>query len=151
MYLTKNMHNFEAIKDTILYYGAGCLPVDLWSALTNIDLIIPYWHVVSDADLPHISGMYKWRSPKQFLKDIEHLLAYYEPVSLEQIIKKVYGGKKFKKPSFIATFDDGFREIYEIIAPILFKKGVPAVFFLTTEAIDNQMLLYPQKKSLFLK
>lgn len=142
---------FKSIKQAFAYRISGCIPPRLWSSLCNIDLVVPYWHLASDDELAHVSGIYSYRNCEQFSRDIEYLLKHYEPVSLAQVIAKIDRGDKFKKPSFIATFDDGFREVYEVIAPILFKKGVPAIFFITTLALDNRELLYPQKKRLLLK
>ncbi len=48
------------------------------------------------------------------------------------------------------TFDDGLREQYEFVAPILLKEGVSAVFFITTDFLDNRKLFYRMKISLLL-
>jgi peptidoglycan/xylan/chitin deacetylase (PgdA/CDA1 family) len=49
------------------------------------------------------------------------------------------------------SFDDGFREVYEIVAPILAEVGVPAGVFVITSAVDNHLLCYTQKKSLLIR
>jgi hypothetical protein len=49
--------------------------------------------------------------------------------------------------AFMLSFDDGFREMHDIVAPILREKGVPAVFFLNSGFIDNRRLCYLQKAS----
>ena len=58
------------------------------------------------------------------------------------------GDYRLPKRCFLPTFDDGFREIYDLVAPLLYEKGVPSVFFPITAAIDNRELCYPQKMSL---
>lgn len=128
----------------------SCIPIDLWHRLTSVNLLVPHWHVVSDKHLPHISGLYQFRTVQQFKADLEFFLRSYTPVSLEDVISHLDGLRELPKRCFLPTFDDGFREIYDVIAPILFEKGIPAVFFLTTAAIDNHELCYPQKKSLLL-
>jgi peptidoglycan/xylan/chitin deacetylase (PgdA/CDA1 family) len=82
---------------------------------------------------------------------LNFFLRHYEPVCLNDVIAHLHGFAKLPKRCFIPTFDDGFREIYEVIAPILFKKGIPAVYFLVTSTIDNRELCYLQKKSLIIK
>ena len=52
--------------------------------------------------------------------------------------------------SFIITFDDGFREVYDIVLPILLENKISATAFLTTNFIDNKELGYPNKKSLLI-
>jgi peptidoglycan/xylan/chitin deacetylase (PgdA/CDA1 family) len=49
------------------------------------------------------------------------------------------------------TFDDGLREIYDVIAPILLEKGVPATFFISSAFLDNRILCYQHKASLLVE
>lgn len=127
------------------------IPLSIWHRLLDIELVIPHWHVVSDQSLDHISGIYKYRNQRQFKEDLEFFLRYYTPISLADIIKHLDGFRRLPKRCFLPTFDDGFREIYDIIAPILQTHGIPAAFFLITSLIDNHVLGYPQKKSLLIR
>lgn len=144
------MNLFKILKHEAFSHIASLIPVTIWHEITRTKIIIPRWHVTSDSALPHIEGIYKFRKPMLFKKDLDFLLKYYEPISLGELIKSLDFNNEFKSRRFLATFDDGFREIYDVIAPILYKLGVPAIFFLTTSAIDNQMLTYDQKKSLII-
>ncbi|OGL43429.1 MAG: hypothetical protein A2W05_00355 [Candidatus Schekmanbacteria bacterium RBG_16_38_10] len=127
------------------------IPLDLWHKLLEIDLVLPYYHIISDQDIPHVSGLYKFRSISQFKADMEFFLRFYTPVSLQDVISYLDGVRKLPKRCFLLTFDDGFREIYDIVAPILQSQGMPAVFFLITAAVDNHKLCSPQKKSLLIR
>lgn len=144
------MKLFERPKHELFAHVVSLVPVTIWHELIKTNLIIPRWHVVSDSYLPHIEGTYRFRTLMQFNKDLNFLLKYYEPISLSELIKSLDLNNKFKSRRFLATFDDGFREQYDVIAPILYQLGVPAVFFLTTSLIDNKKLAYPQKKSLLI-
>lgn len=127
------------------------LPPPAWHKLLDIHLVIPHWHIVGNQALPHICGLYQYRNEKQFTADIEYFLKYYKPISLQDLIQYLDGCGQLPKMCFLPTFDDGFKEVYEIIAPILIKNGVTGVFFLTSSAIDNKVLLYPQRKSLIIQ
>lgn len=48
----------------------------------------------------------------------------------------------------LLTFDDGLREIKDVVAPILLRRGIPAVFFVTTGFIDNRGMQRSFKASL---
>lgn len=136
------------------YWGpiiCSLVPLELWHRLLEIELVIPHWHLVSDREVAHVSGLYKFRNMRQFKADLEFFLRFYKSVSLQDVISYLDGIGRLPKRCFLLTFDDGFREIYDIIAPVLHAKGVPAVFFLTTSFIDNRELGYPQKKSLLIK
>lgn len=126
------------------------IPLEIWHRLLNIQLVLPHWHVVSAQEIAHVSGIYKFRDIKQFKEDIEFFLRFYTPVSLQDIIKNLEGFGRLPKRCFMPTFDDGFCEVYDIVAPVLSEKGIPAVFFLITSTIDNHELCYPQKKSLLI-
>lgn len=113
--------------------------------------MVPRWHVVSDQDLEHVSGLFKFRNLHQFKEDVEFFLRSYIPVSIQDVMSHLDGARRLPGRCFLATFDDGFREIYDVVAPVLYAQGVPAVFFLTTSAIDNRDLCYPQKKSILIR
>jgi len=50
----------------------------------------------------------------------------------------------------LLTFDDGLKEMKTVVAPILKKRNIPAVFFLTTDFIDNKDLFFRNKISLLI-
>jgi peptidoglycan/xylan/chitin deacetylase (PgdA/CDA1 family) len=127
------------------------VPLDIWHRLLDVDLLLPHWHLASDDNLPHIRGLYKYRTVAQFKSDIEFFLRSYVPVSLMDVVRHLDASGTLPKRCFLPTFDDGFREIYDHVAPILHRHGVPAVFFLITTAVDNNELCYPHKKSLLLQ
>lgn len=124
------------------------VPLEVWHRLLGIELVLPYYHVVSDQKLAHVSGLFRYRSVRQFKADVEFFLRFYTPVSLQDIICHLDGTARLPKRCFLLTFDDGFREIFDVVAPILKAQGVPAVFFLTTSVVDNRQLCYQQKQSL---
>lgn len=127
------------------------VPLRLWHRLLGVELVLPYWHVVSNEDLPHISGLYRYRAVREFKADLEFFLRYYTPVSLQDVLNHLTGDGALPKRCFLPTFDDGFREVHQVIAPLLRTLGVPAVFFVITSVVDNHELCYPQKKSLLIR
>ncbi|KMQ69457.1 hypothetical protein ACM39_03410 [Chryseobacterium sp. FH2] len=48
----------------------------------------------------------------------------------------------------LLTFDDGFREFYDIVAPVLERKGIYSINFINPCFIDNQELMFRCKASL---
>lgn len=127
------------------------VPLDFWHRLLKVKLVLPYYHVVSDQQVAHISGLYKFRSLRQFKADVEFFLRFYTPISLQDVIRHLDGTGRLPKRCFLLTFDDGFREIYDVVAPVLYAQGIPAVFFLITSVLDNRQLCSPQKKSLLIR
>ena len=114
------------------------------------ECLLPYYHVVSDESIPHVSPLYFFRSVDQFKADIDHLLRRGRAISLGEFLDSVQATGVAPKRSFLLTFDDGFRETYDVVMPILIAKGVPAVFFLTSATLDNCEMCHHQKISLLL-
>jgi peptidoglycan/xylan/chitin deacetylase (PgdA/CDA1 family) len=70
---------------------------------------------------------------------------------LNNLLDSIKNGNLLPKHAFLLTFDDGFREINDIVAPILQKKGIPATFFINTAFIDNKELCYQHKASILIE
>lgn len=104
--------------------------------------ILPFYHIVGDHEMPHIKHLYRAKSIDAFKKDLEYYLKYYELVDLEEL-----NTKTSSQPKLHLTFDDGFRECFDIIRPILLEYGVPATFFINSGFIDNKDLMYRCKAS----
>lgn len=127
------------------------VPLSLWRRLAGMDLVVPHWHLVGDRDVPHVGELYGFRTARQFGEDLEFFLRHFKPVTLQDVIRHAEGTARLAGPCFLPTFDDGFREIHEVVAPMLRRRGVPAAFFLTTSVLDNRDLAVPQRKSLLLR
>ncbi|MBK9043176.1 MAG: polysaccharide deacetylase family protein [Saprospiraceae bacterium] len=72
------------------------------------------------------------------------LLKHYHPVLLTEKLSL----DSNLKDQFLLSFDDGLKECYEIILPILLKKNLKAIFFINTGFLDNKALFYRFKISL---
>jgi len=107
--------------------------------------------MVTNEDVPHLSHLYRFKKINQFSDDLDFLLRNYSPTSLTDVIKCVRGGDVLPPGCILLTFDDGFREIYDIVAPILLTKGFPATFFLSSAFLDNRELCYLHKASLLVE
>lgn len=112
---------------------------------TSAPVFLPFYHVVSNQQLPHILN-YPYLNEKQFEKELDYFLKSFTPVSLEELYNNPHTNKKI----FHLSFDDGLRECAEIAAPILLKKGVPATFFINSGFVDNKALFHRYKASLVL-
>ena len=115
-----------------------------------IPFIIPYHHLVSDEPLPYIKTLYDFKNSGQFEADLDFLLRHFEPVSLTGLISEAQGERTSGKKKFLVTFDDGLRQAYEIAAPILLRKGIPAALFINPGFVDNREIFYDLKKGLIL-
>ena len=119
--------------------------------LTSKKIFLPFYHAVSDVSLPHIKHLYPVKNSADFIQDLEYLCKYFKPVAIDELLEIVNEGKPVEKPVFHLTFDDGLSQFYDVVAPILSDKGIPATVFLNSAFIDNQGLFYRYKISLLIE
>lgn len=138
----------------ILFYTLGKIlkvtPLKLFTTLTRQNTVFPFYHAVSNSNPVHIKHLYKVRTEKDFEKDLDFLLKNFKPIYYTDITSTIYN-KTRRKNSFLLSFDDGLREFYDVAAPILKRKGIPATCFLNTEFIDNKNLFYRYKASILVE
>jgi len=105
------------------------------------NILLPFYHNVNDENPVYTSYLFAIPTVQKFIEDLDYLCRRYEPVDLATVIDCVENNRTLPKRSFHLTFDDGFRELYDPIAPILLQKGIPATFFVCSSAVDNRALL----------
>jgi peptidoglycan/xylan/chitin deacetylase (PgdA/CDA1 family) len=140
-----------SIYKKIFFKASSFIPVELLQKTREMELLLPYEHLVSDERLKHLSHLYPYKNKREFIKDLDYLLSKFNPLNPQDLVSCIKTGKPVPPKSFLLSFDDGLREIYDIVAPILSQKGIPAIFFLNPAFIDNQQLFYRFKLSLIVE
>ena len=81
-------------------------------------------------------------SVDNFKRQMQYLSEKYNVISLEKFIE--YHKKKISPPknSVVITFDDGYRDNYEHVYPILKKYRLPAAVFIATDAVEKNELFW---------
>lgn len=118
---------------------------------SGIRCITPFYHIISDEEPDHIWPLYDVVSTSDFRKHLDELSTDFEFISASQLKKLTEGEalnlKKF--PAFL-SFDDGLRECYDIVYPILKEKGLPATFFINPNFADGEDIFYRYKIALII-
>lgn len=114
--------------------------------------IFPFYHTVSDKRLVHIDQLYPLKTIDQFQRELDFFQKNYVNISMIELIDF------YKKNGFIPqenyfhlSFDDGLKECYTIIAPILKERNLDATFFINPNFIDNQEVFYRYKVAFILE
>lgn len=115
----------------IISIFTSLIPVSLLIKLSGKRTIYPFYHIVSDTPPAHIKHLYPIRSIKQFEKDLDFLQKHFIASELNS---------ENNKKQFVLSFDDGLSEVYKIIAPILKKRNIPAIFFINSGFVDNKAM-----------
>ncbi len=139
-----------SLLKTIFYSAAAGLPTVFLKRISPVRTLFPYHHTVSNGALLHLKHLYTCKSVQQFTADLDFLLRHFKPVSVTDLIQAVHSNTKLPANAFLLSFDDGFREVHDTVAPILTAKGIPAIFFVNPAFIDNKVLFYRCKISLLI-
>ncbi|HVZ27346.1 MAG TPA: polysaccharide deacetylase family protein [Rhizomicrobium sp.] len=125
------------------------LPLSAWKSLAPKDAVGLCYHMVSEKPLPHLRH-YPFLTPAEFEADLAYVEKQFGFLSYDELIRRrAHGrGNTVRGNKAILTFDDGFAECAQIVAPILKRKGIPAVFFLITDLIDNKIVFRESMASL---
>ena len=73
----------------------------------------------------------------QFEELLDAIVRYGHPMSLGAAVERLAEGRAFAAGTVALTFDDGYRELFTRVYPLLKSRGVPATVFVTTSVIDN--------------
>ncbi len=107
--------------------------------------------MINDYTQPHIKHLYAHKNINQFKDDLDFLMEKYSPISLFDLLNFIKTNNMLPEKVFLLTFDDGFREMHDIVAPILLEKGISATFFINSAFIDNKTLCYLHKASILVE
>jgi peptidoglycan/xylan/chitin deacetylase (PgdA/CDA1 family) len=139
-----------SIRKTAFYFSKP-FTLNWLKHLSGQQFIFPFYHTVSNTEIPHIRNLYPVCTEKQFRSDLDFLLSKYQPATFTDVLNFVKNGRKSSKPYFFLSFDDGFAECATVIAPILKEKGIEAAFFVNPAFIDNPDFSHRQKISLIIE
>ena len=111
------------------------------AALRNHAVVLMYHRVLSTdaAALGVDPGMFV--TARSFERHLRHLRDRYELVTIDQIGEWMAGRTSFDRVPCAITFDDGWRDNYEVAFPLLKQYGVPATVFLVTGWIGRDDML----------
>lgn len=130
-----------------LLCGAAGWPLTLYSLVgtrrkkkTDKLLILSYHRIVNDlVKNEFCNNHYFLNLPvKIFIQQLRWVRSNYKIIGLDDLLSEV------QLPSRVAliTFDDGFRNVYEIAFPILKSMGIPATIFLIGSLVREDKILW---------
>ena len=132
-------------------FAKNILSINFLIKVSKQKLILPCYHIVSDGHLKHIINLYKYKNVDSFKSDLDFLMKHYEPIDLFDLIKLIKHKSQPSSNTFYISFDDGLREFYHIISPVLLERGIPATCFLNPAFIDNKDLFFRYKASVLIE
>jgi peptidoglycan/xylan/chitin deacetylase (PgdA/CDA1 family) len=96
------------------------------------------YHSVMDDPQRHATTLGEIiHSTDQFRSQMEAVARYYNPVTLDDVLRFVENKSEIPSRAVVVTFDDGYADNAEVAAPILQRLGILATFYVTVHCIDT--------------
>lgn len=89
-------------------------------------LQVVLYHHVSEEPSPLVDRLRVSTPPAVFEAHVARLARDYEVVDLDQVLSG-----NLPRKALLITFDDGYRSVLDVAAPILARHGLPSVFFVS--------------------
>jgi peptidoglycan/xylan/chitin deacetylase (PgdA/CDA1 family) len=105
---------------------------------------IVMYHYVRDmdkTDYPDIKGL----TVKEFEIQLDYILKNYSVIPLPDYLEFLQNKKDIPDDSCILTFDDGLKDHYQNVFPVLQDRNIPAAFFPITQPLFEFILPVVQK------
>jgi peptidoglycan/xylan/chitin deacetylase (PgdA/CDA1 family) len=82
---------------------------------------------------------------RQIVEQIAFLARCYRCISMDALVEALLSGQPLPRNAAVVTFDDGYRDNYDVAYPILRRHGVPAIFYVATGALEGGEPLWPSE------
>lgn len=81
-------------------------------------------------------------SPAGFDRQMQYLRSRHEVLSFDDLVDRVHADRPIPTNAAVVTFDDGYRDNFDLAYPILRRHGLPATIFLTTGFVGSTQRLW---------
>lgn len=98
------------------------------------------YHYVRDlknSRYPNIKGL----DVKLFREQLKYIQNHYKVIRMEDLISAFENNTKLPKNSILLTFDDGYKDHFDFVFPILNELGIQGSFFPVANPIKNGKVL----------
>lgn len=129
--------SFELIKRQVIKRGR--LANILWPLRSN-GLYCFNFHRIGDVTKAPFDPCVYSCDADNFQKYLAFFQSSFRIIDLNELYSIVKTGEPIKEKLALITFDDGYRDNYEVAYPILKQMGIPATFFITTSLVGSSVI-----------
>jgi peptidoglycan/xylan/chitin deacetylase (PgdA/CDA1 family) len=90
-------------------------------------------------------------SAEVFDRQLDLVKQHFDVVTVEDIIAAIDGGAELPPSPLLITFDDGYRDNFDVALPLLRKHRLSATFFVATRFVDERRLFWWDRISYLVK
>ena len=110
------------------------------AAAARPGLIVLTYHRIAEPGADPFYDPVISATAESFRSEIEWLRRHVRVLALPEVVSMMESGSRQSEPCALVTFDDGYRDNFELAAPILSELNVPATFFLPTAFLESPRL-----------
>lgn len=99
--------------------------------------VLTYHRVAEAEEYPQLDPSLISASPDQFGRQLDYLGEHFSFISGAQLLASLAGEQELPRAPLLITFDDGYIDFEKNAWPQLKAKSVPAVQFITTQAVET--------------
>ncbi len=96
-----------------------------------------YVRPIRESPYPKIKGL----ELEGFVRQLKYFRNNFKIITATQLLDCIYNNSKLPEDSIVLTFDDGFRDHYLHVFPVLKKLGVQGLFFPPAKPIEEHSVL----------
>jgi peptidoglycan/xylan/chitin deacetylase (PgdA/CDA1 family) len=112
--------------------------------------VLCYHSVRPLASTPELDPGLVDATPSSLDEQLELVQRYFQPITLDELRAAVAGRCRLRPNAALVTFDDGYRDNHDLVLPILIRRGMQAVFFVSTGHLTDRRLFWWDRLSIIL-
>jgi peptidoglycan/xylan/chitin deacetylase (PgdA/CDA1 family) len=106
-------------------------------------LTVAVYHRVADpTNIDDLDPELVDATPEDFDAQMAYLRRNFRPVSIDEVLQANRERRALPPNSVLVSFDDGYRDNYQLALPILQRHGIRAVFYVTTGYLTDRRLFW---------
>jgi peptidoglycan/xylan/chitin deacetylase (PgdA/CDA1 family) len=117
-----------------------------WSGLTSLlewasyalpaKLIVLTYHRIAELSSNPFYDPVISATVDSFHEQVQWLQHHFRLLTLDEFIGQVSAKSAWREPGLLITFDDGYRDNFDVAVPILNERNIPAAFFIPTNFLE---------------
>src|SRR5262252_433736 len=113
--------------------------------------VLTYHRVGPGPSVSRIDANVVTVSAEVFDRQLDFVKQHFDIVTVEDIVAAIDGGVTLPPSPLLITFDDGYRDNFDVALPLLRKHRLSATFFVATRFVDERRLFWWDRINYLLK
>jgi peptidoglycan/xylan/chitin deacetylase (PgdA/CDA1 family) len=103
-------------------------------------LVVLTYHRIAEPGVDRFYDPVISATPESFRAQVKWLSNHVRLLTLHELIDQVLTSSPWRGPAVLLTFDDGYRDNFDVAVPILRERNIPATFFIPTAFLESPRL-----------